>query len=251
MDGRSAWLGRTPGWRKQKGPGVTPKSAAPGSGIGMNESYQAATVDMRATRDLRDVWAFSSAPYRGALFTTLPPALVGPCIKPGTSECGVCPYCGAPWQRMTELSYRKHRPSGSRVGREARGTKYAPEGNLGSFGTNLLRDVTTTDLRPTCACYDERYRAMCPEPRNARKRRQREAWPGRWKCVRTRLGGADWLTVPATVLDPIASAGTVDLVAERLGRDSILIEINPDCADMSRKRIKDDAPPRAQPQVAA
>lgn len=39
------------------------------------------------------------------------------------------------------------------------------------------------------------------------------------------------------VLDPFAGAGTTGLVAERLGRDAILIEINADYADMARQRI--------------
>ena len=51
-------------------------------------------------------------------------------------------------------------------------------------------------------------------------------------------------TCPAggTVIDPFGGAGTVGLVAERLGRDSILIELNPAYADMARRRIHDDAP---------
>ena len=49
-------------------------------------------------------------------------------------------------------------------------------------------------------------------------------------------------TVPATVLDPFGGAGTVGLVAERLGRDSVIIEISPDYADMAKRRILDDAP---------
>ena len=48
--------------------------------------------------------------------------------------------------------------------------------------------------------------------------------------------------VPCTVLDPFAGAGTVGLVADRLGRDAILIEINPEYAEMARRRIRDDAP---------
>ena len=49
-------------------------------------------------------------------------------------------------------------------------------------------------------------------------------------------------TVPCTVLDPFGGAGTVGLVADRLGRDAILIELNPDYADMARERIRADAP---------
>ena len=44
------------------------------------------------------------------------------------------------------------------------------------------------------------------------------------------------------VLDPFGGAGTVGLVADRLGRDAILCEINAEYAEMSRKRIADDNP---------
>ncbi|MBX9911177.1 MAG: site-specific DNA-methyltransferase [Beijerinckiaceae bacterium] len=40
-----------------------------------------------------------------------------------------------------------------------------------------------------------------------------------------------------TVLDPFGGAGTVGVVCEKLGRDSILIEMNPDNAEMARQRI--------------
>jgi len=53
-------------------------------------------------------------------------------------------------------------------------------------------------------------------------------------------GAAD--PVPCTVLDPFAGAGAVGLVAARLGRDAILIELNPEYADMARERINGDAP---------
>ena len=49
-------------------------------------------------------------------------------------------------------------------------------------------------------------------------------------------------TTPATVLDCFAGAGTVGLVADRLGRDAVLIEISPEYAEMARKRINDDNP---------
>jgi site-specific DNA-methyltransferase (adenine-specific) len=45
-----------------------------------------------------------------------------------------------------------------------------------------------------------------------------------------------------TVLDPFGGAGTTGLVADRLGRDAILIEINPEYAEMARQRIRGDAP---------
>ncbi len=45
-----------------------------------------------------------------------------------------------------------------------------------------------------------------------------------------------------TVLDPFGGAGTTGLVADRLGRDAILCELNPTYAEMARRRITDDAP---------
>jgi DNA modification methylase len=45
-----------------------------------------------------------------------------------------------------------------------------------------------------------------------------------------------------TVLDPFGGAGTTGLVADRLKRNAVLIELNPDYAEMGRRRISDDAP---------
>ena len=45
-----------------------------------------------------------------------------------------------------------------------------------------------------------------------------------------------------TVLDPFGGAGTTGLVADRLGRNAILIELNPEYAEMARRRVRGDAP---------
>lgn len=47
--------------------------------------------------------------------------------------------------------------------------------------------------------------------------------------------------VGGTVLDPFGGAGTVGLVADRLQRDAILIELNPEYAAMAQRRIEGDA----------
>ena len=44
-----------------------------------------------------------------------------------------------------------------------------------------------------------------------------------------------------TVLDPFGGAGTTGLVADRLQRNAILIELNPEYAAMAKRRIKSDA----------
>jgi len=48
--------------------------------------------------------------------------------------------------------------------------------------------------------------------------------------------------IGGTVLDPFFGAGTTGLVAERLQRDCIGIELNPAYAEMARKRIEADCP---------
>lgn len=42
------------------------------------------------------------------------------------------------------------------------------------------------------------------------------------------------------VLDPFGGAGTTGLVADRMGRDAVLIELNPEYANIARKRIESD-----------
>jgi len=54
----------------------------------------------------------------------------------------------------------------------------------------------------------------------------------------TRIGAI----VPGVVLDCFGGAGTTGLVADRLQRDAILIELNPEYAAMARRRIDGDAP---------
>ena len=53
------------------------------------------------------------------------------------------------------------------------------------------------------------------------------------------------------MLDCFAGAGTVGLVADRLQRDAVLIEISAEYAEMARKRIQEDATLLAQVEVVA
>lgn len=98
-----------------------------------------------------------------------------------------------------------------------------------------------------------RHCAACPEPRNTRKcRRQRAAWLGRWKLVCALPGGADCPTARSILLYyPFGGAGTIGLVAECPGRDSILIEIDPDRDNTTRRRITDVALFLTQPKAVA
>lgn len=57
--------------------------------------------------------------------------------------------------------------------------------------------------------------------------------------------------VPQTVLDPFLGSGTTLLVASRLGRRGVGIELNPTYAEMARRRITNDAPLFADVEVAS
>ena len=54
-------------------------------------------------RNLRTVWILGTSNYAGEHYAAFPVNLPLRCIKAATSEHGVCPACGAPWRRITEL----------------------------------------------------------------------------------------------------------------------------------------------------
>jgi DNA modification methylase len=77
-----------------------------------------------------------------------------------------------------------------------------------------------------------------------------------WTVASEAFPGADFATFPpaliepcilagcprgGTVLDPFGGAGTTGLVADRLGRNAILIELNPDYIALAERRLVDDA----------
>jgi hypothetical protein len=155
-------------------------------------------------RNKRSVWEVATAPFSEAHFATFPPALIEPCILAGCPE-RCCAECGAPWVRKTSFEYVKYRPSGGRTSRVERGNKVhdGGYGNWGTFGTHLRKKVETIGFSPSCSC--------------------------------------DADTVAGTVLDPFGGAGTTGLVADRFGRNAILIELNEEYARIARQRVEDDA----------
>jgi DNA modification methylase len=157
-------------------------------------------------RNKRSVWEIATAPFAEAHFAVFPPALVEPCIKAGTSEKGCCAECGAPWVREIE----KTRTFQSGSGRS---------GNMpvGKNGANLQGGGETRDVR----------RGPCVNSETL-------GWSPSCKC--------DGAVVPCTVLDCFGGAGTTGLVADRLQRDAILIELNESYAEMAERRIAGDSP---------
>ena len=166
----------------------------------------AALSEMPDFRNKRSVWHMSTEGFNEAHFATFPTALVEPCIKAGTSEYGCCPKCLAPWERCARLG------------------------------------AGVKQWRPSCDCYAEDYLRELPQPRRSRERLQRGLWGGREIRVLRRPGLSTWPVVRAVVLDPFGGAGTTGLVADRLPRAAILLELNEKYAGMARDRINKEAP---------
>lgn len=150
------------------------------------------------------------AALKEAHFASFPPKLVEPFVRAATSERGCCPTCGAPWRRVTkptpEYQATLERLRSDPAWKGARRAEAIAIGN--AFGSRATREPAgyqTLGWEPGCACPPA-------EP------------------------------VPCVVLDPFGGSGTTGLVADRLGRSAVLIELNPEYAEMARRRIADDAP---------
>lgn len=101
------------------------------------------------TRNRRSVWTIATKPYPGAHFATFPPELVEPCILAGTSAEGCCPFCGSPWERVTEREQlTRDRPNAF--------TKRTGAAGTGNSCANTVAGVAVTTLgwQPTCECPD-------------------------------------------------------------------------------------------------
>jgi DNA modification methylase len=155
-----------------------------------------------AGRNLRSVWSIPTEPFPEAHFATFPKALVEPCIKAGTSEKGCCPECGAAWVRKVE--------------------KPQPPDELRNRGNGSKMDYHTRQVGGGQVVQDF-YDANPPRT---------VGWTPTCSHTTDPIG--------CTVLDPFAGSGTTGVVALRLGRSFIGIELSPAYAEMARKSLETD-----------
>ena len=155
-------------------------------------------------RNARTVWTINPQPTPEAHFATFPEALAERCILAGTSAHGACSKCGAPWERVTGPAQRVEGRASGNTERKI-GSDHIP--GASHVGRGVPWHPTT---KPTVG-----WRLTCDCPSHL-------AAPPR----------------PCLVLDPFAGSGTTLLVAERLGRDSIGIELNPEYIAIAERRIK-------------
>lgn len=173
------------------------------AGSGRNDSGSY-NAENCATRNRRSVWTVATQPFKEAHFATFPPALIEPCILAGSpKDC--CSACGAPLIRQTARETRAPDIANSEVDRYGDGNAGVHRKVGGQYQKWLdANPKVTTGWLPSCSC--------------------------------------DAPTRRAVVLDPFGGAGTTGLVADRLGRDAVLIELNPEYAAIAERRIKADSP---------
>ena len=151
-------------------------------------------------RNLRTVWTIATEPYKGSHFATYPQKLVEPCILAGTSEKGVCGECGAPRNRVVNRRFKPQGDVSEEKGIRSAGSQKPLDASNGWSGyPRGTTEAETLGWQPTC--------------------------------------DHDAPVVPATVLDPFVGSGTTLAVAQRLGRLSLGVDLNPNYLDMAAKRI--------------
>jgi len=165
----------------------------------------------------KSVWIIPAPNYGGNHFATFPERLVERCVTAGTSEYGVCPACLAPFGRLVDKG-KPDREAQARCGADKSG-EYRGQGKkdyekAGAENPSDLKRKVLAGLReeitvgwvPTCDCITD------AEP------------------------------VPATVLDPFFGAGTTGIVAARMGRDTVGIELNEEYVLQAVRRASEKVP---------
>jgi len=178
----------------------------------VNDSFLEATPDaiLPSGRNLRSVWTFATQAYPGAHFATFPEALPQKCIAAGTSARGVCPTCGAPWERIVT----KGEPNED--WKRACGAD-----SHGGYEGQAQKDYVTGGAQDASAVKARILAGMCEK--------NTVGWRPTCEC------GGD--PVPALVLDPFCGSGTTGAVALRMGRRFIGIDLKPEYLDLAHARI--------------
>jgi len=189
---------------------------------GTTGTQQSAVTINPAGRNLRSVWTIPTQSFKKAHFATFPQKLVEPCLKAGTSAKGCCPECGTPWVRVVDKA------TGGSIGHgdwKGEGVDGLAVGNAKVLSNENYRPATTVGWQPGCKCGRQ-----CDTPCN---------------CGEFHKHPPN----PCTVLDPFAGSGTVGVVCKQMGLNFIGIELNPEYADMARKRIANPTPEPEIPDV--
>jgi hypothetical protein len=204
-------------------------------GFGGTKGTSNPSVSNPAGANARSVWSIATEPTPFAHFATFPQALVERCVKAGTSEHGACSACGAPWRRITEHvagdAEAQERP---KVAGHVEGGKTTSTLSLSGNGSAewAKRGGKRESLgwESTCQCFKSAELLESPHHRAS----GRVSGNGVAPC-RAQHGAQ---ITPCVVLDPFMGSGTTALVARRLGRHAIGIELNAEYLAIAATRLQ-------------
>jgi DNA modification methylase len=185
--------------------------------------------DVGGKRNMRNVWHLGPEPFPEAHFATFVSEIPRRAILAGTSAKGVCPKCGGPWVRQTSSTLYSSTYGDSRRPDSPGSNDQKGSGNqfgTRAFAERMRKEVETIGWRPSCSCanIDSSGEALVPTLRHPLDQLKYRDTP-----------------IPATVLDPFLGSGTAAMVADRLGRHCIGIELSPQYAEIAERRCRKDA----------
>jgi len=154
-------------------------------------------------RNKRTVWTITTKPFSESHFATFPVELCETPIKSGCPEF-ICNKCGKPRESIIDSSERTNTRPGDDVGNCKSGTEIDP--NKGLHNSDLSK-----------------YRQSII-----------------YKKIGLTDCGCNAGFSSGIVLDPFAGAGTALLVAKRLGRSYVGIDLNPEYCKIAEDSIKSD-----------
>lgn len=150
-------------------------------------------------RNKRSVWKIPTQPFPEAHFAVFPEKLIETPIKAGCPEF-ICTKCGVAREKVYETTYTKKTSNISEERLKGVAKRAGGESNDETMG----------------------YKTRCEAIR-------RESGYTHCNCNAGLEGGI--------VLDPFCGSGTTLIVAKKLGRKYIGFDINPEYAEMARKRL--------------
>jgi len=197
---------------KQDNPlGKNPSDTIVTRGLNPNKEYKSRDPERHVNllgKNVGDFWSITTQPFKGAHFAVYPERL---CEMPIKATCPqwICNRCGKPKTRITK-------------------TTYAPQGNKKEENkARVPHPRTELDIELGRSCIsDYRPQAM----KFGRAEAQRETIG--WSSCNCNVGYHSGI-----VLDPMCGSGTTLLVARKLCRNFIGIELNPAYVEMANKRL--------------
>lgn len=152
-------------------------------------------------RNLWNYWLINPKPFPGAHFATFSPKIPEIAIKAGTSQKGCCPECGQNWVRVVEKTFIPQPDVSLERGiKGAAGQKPMDKSSSWDGVPRGSTESKTIGWKPSCA-----HKDLKP--------------------------------VPCIVCDPFCGSGRALIVAKKLGRRGIGIDLKGEYLEMPRKEL--------------